>query len=346
MFDLNFKNFNPRNFSSDGKRIFFEFKKNFLQNKKKTHFFLVATLFFSFIYIIFIAPPAIFPLNKTIHIDEGKTLGEISLSLEQEKIINSSFVFKYLIKIFGREKGIISGDYFFEKPSNIFLVAYRMTEGKFGLIQIRITLYEGMSSSEMGKELSKKFNQFSSDEFNKIIKENNLEGKLFPDTYFFLPNIKAIDVVQIMERNFNKNISLVEKEIKESGKSLDEIITMASILEDEAKTSDSKKIISGILWKRLEIGMPLQVDAVFPYIINKNTYQLTKDDLQIDSEYNTYRYKGLPPGPITNPGMDSIIAAISPNKTNYLFYLSDRQGNMYYATDFEGHKKNKILYLN
>jgi UPF0755 protein len=120
---------------------------------------------------------------------------------------------------------------------------------------------------------------------------------------------------------------------------------MASILEAEARTTETRKIISGILWKRMEIGMPLQVDAPFQYIIGKNTFQLTTNDLKFDSPYNTYKYKGLPPGPIGNPGLDAISATVNPIKTNYLYYLSDVRGNMHYAKTFAEHVINKEKYL-
>lgn len=134
-------------------------------------------------------------------------------------------------------------------------------------------------------------------------------------------------------------------DVEKSGRTLNEIITMASLIEEEANTKESRRIISGILWQRIKQGMRLQVDAVFPYIMNKFSLQLTKEDLMDDSPYNTYRYAGLPPGPISNPGWDSIYAAIYPAKTSYLYYLSDREGNMYYAKTFEEHKANKAKYL-
>ena len=117
------------------------------------------------------------------------------------------------------------------------------------------------------------------------------------------------------------------------------------IIEREAKKPEDKNLVSGILWKRFYIKMPLQVDAPFAYISNKNTYELTEDDLRQDSPYNTYRYLGLPPGPISNPGIESILAAISPKQSQYLYYLSDRSGNMHYAVTFEEHKRNKTLYI-
>ena len=120
---------------------------------------------------------------------------------------------------------------------------------------------------------------------------------------------------------------------------------MASIIEKEAHTSDDRRVISGILWERLKIGMPLQVDATFLYINGKNTYDLSVDDLAIDSPYNTYKYAGLPIGPIGNPGLDSLEAALAPMTSPYLYYLSDKSGKTYYARTFNEHKRNREKYM-
>ena len=120
---------------------------------------------------------------------------------------------------------------------------------------------------------------------------------------------------------------------------------MASIIEKEVITHEDMKTVSGVLWKRIAIGMPLQVDAVFPYIMGKNTFELTREDLQFDSPYNTYKYKGLPPGPINNPGLDSILAAATPAKTKYVYFLSDKDGNFHYAVSYAQHLANKKKYL-
>jgi len=120
---------------------------------------------------------------------------------------------------------------------------------------------------------------------------------------------------------------------------------MASILEKEGATTKDREMISGILWKRISIGMKLQVDAVFPYIIGVNSLQLTKAQLQTDSPYNTYTHAGLPPGPISNPSMDSIMAAITPTKSNYLFYLSDLHSVMHYCANYACQQANAAKYL-
>ena len=110
--------------------------------------------------------------------------------------------------------------------------------------------------------------------------------------------------------------------------------------------SETRQIISDILWKRIETGMPLQVDVSFKYVNGKTTAQLTHADLAIDSPYNSYRYEGLPPTPIANPGLDSILAAITPKDTKYLFFLSDAHGTMHYAATFEEHKRIKLSIFN
>ena len=177
--------------------------------------------------------------------------------------------------------------------------------------------------------------------------DNNYEGYLFPDTYFLSPNIKAGDLILMMRENFARQIQPFEGDILKSKRTLNDIVIMASIIEKEANGSlETKRIVSGILWKRLSLKMPLQVDAPFVYYNGKNSYTLTKEDLAKDNPYNTYINKGLPPTPISNPGIDSLRAAIAPTQTSYLYFLSDKKGNVYYAKTFAEHQKNRELYLN
>jgi len=237
----------------------------------------------------------------------------------------------------------MAGGYFFENPLNLFSIVNRLSRGFFGLTPVKITILEGLTSKEMSKIFAKKFPEFNPDIFLEEASEK--EGYLFPDTYYFLPNVQAEGIIKAMEDNFYQKIKEVQEDIEKSEYSLEEIIIMASILEEEGITFHDRKMISGILWNRIKIDMPLQVDAVFPYIIGKNTYQISLEDLKVESPYNTYLNKGLPPGPITNPGFNSIVAALNPIESDYLYYLSDRQHNLYYAKTFEGHKRNRVLYL-
>ncbi len=120
---------------------------------------------------------------------------------------------------------------------------------------------------------------------------------------------------------------------------------MASLLEKETKADEDRRIVSGILWHRIDIGMALQVDAVFGYIKGIDTYHPTAADLEIKSPYNTYLNRDLPPGPIGNPGKDALLAALMPEPSSYLYYLTDESGALHYAATFDEHKANKAKYL-
>jgi UPF0755 protein len=148
-----------------------------------------------------------------------------------------------------------------------------------------------------------------------------------------------------MRENFDTKISALSANITASRHTISDSIIMASLIEKEARTTGNRKIVSGILWSRLALGMPLQVDAVFGYIFNRDTYSPSFADLKVDSPYNTYVHAGLPPGPINNPGLDAILAALHPTKTNYLYYLTDKNGVMRYATTFAEHQANQRKYL-
>ncbi len=301
--------------------------------------FIVILIF----YLTLFRAPSNFPVGRLIEIKKGMSLADVSRYLKSTSVIRSELLFESFVTVFEGDDRALSGDYFFSEPLSSWSIARKITKGEYGLTPVRITIPEGSTMYDMARMLSKKFPDFDSVEFLKIV--SGKEGYLFPDTYLFLPNVKADQVARQLEENFSRKISSIKKDITAFGKPLNDVIVMASILEKEARTTKARRMISGILWKRIKIGMPLQVDAVFPYINGKNTYTLTLKDLKIDSPYNTYKYKGLPIGPISNPGLDSIEAAIHPDKTDNLYYLSDKMGNMYYSKNFTIHKRNKRLYI-
>ncbi|MBU1558093.1 endolytic transglycosylase MltG [Patescibacteria group bacterium] len=342
--NINFKNYNPRNFRLSALK-FSIVERNFFEGGKKISLRklgMISVLVFM-VYFLFVASPFSFPVGGTIEIGEGLSTQEIAKELKESKFIKSELLFEVIIRVFRGNNGVISGDYFFERRKNLFSITYRMAKGVFGVTPVRVTIQEGLTVNEISVILVEKFPKFDVETFKK--EGEKFEGYLFPDTYYFLPNVKPSSVIKAMKNNFDERVLGVKNQIDASGYSLHEIITMASILEEEGITFQDRKMMSGVLWNRINIGMPLQVDAVFPYIIGKNTYEIDLEDLKNESLYNTYMYKGLPPGPITNPGFNSIVAALEPIEHNYLYYLSDKQYNTYYAEDFEEHKQNRILYL-
>lgn len=297
----------------------------------------------SFYAAIFRAPSD-FPINEIITIKEGDTLSDVADKLKEQNVIRSPLWFESIVIMLNSEKGALSGDYFLGRKENIFSIARRIANGDFNLNLVKVVIPEGATVDEIASIFEKKFDFFDKEEFLNFTAGK--EGYLFPDTYFFLPNVKAKEVVRVLGNTFIEKLAEVDENIRAFGKPIDEIINMASILEKEARDMEERRMIAGILWKRLEIGMPLQVDAVFNYVNGKNSFTLTAEDLKEDHPYNTYINKGLPPTPISNPGLDSINAAINPIESDYLYFLSDKSGNMHYSKTFEEHVRKKKIYLN
>lgn len=171
----------------------------------------------------------------------------------------------------------------------------------------------------------------------------SLDGYLYPDTYQIPSKPVVEDVARLMLDNFGQKLAPdLRAEISRQGKSIFEIITMASMLEEEVKTMEDKKLVSGILWKRASVGMPLQVDSTLLYFLAGDGRTINKNS---DSPYNTYRYGGLPAGPICNPGLESIEAAIYPTDSSYWYYLSKNDGTTVFSRTYPEHVANKNKYL-
>ncbi|MEI6190791.1 MAG: endolytic transglycosylase MltG [bacterium] len=303
--------------------------------------FLVVTILV--LFIVSLGVPGDFPSGSLYTIEKGTGLNNLALDLFNNKIIKSPFLFKSFSVLLGGTKGIIAGDYVLNSRESSFSLANRMVSGDYQLALTKITIPEGLSVKEISVLLSKKFSNIKQEAFEKLAL--NQEGYLFPDTYLFLPNTGAETVIEKMKEVFKIKILTLDSNIKKFNKPLSDIIKMASIVEEEGRTTETRQVIAGILWRRLSLGMPLQVDASFKYINGKTTFDLTLNDLKIDSPYNSYLYKGLPPTPICNPGLDSIRATITPIKTDYLYFLNDKDGKMHYAKTYAEHLQNKELYL-
>lgn len=292
---------------------------------------------------VLLSAPRTFPAHALVEIPDGLSARGFGQSLADQRIIRSPLAFEALARIIGADTRLQSGVYVFEAPASLPRVLWRVATGESGIEPVRVTLTEGMSARNMADAFKGQLPGFDRERF--LSAASTSEGYLFPETYFFMPGTPEEDIVTRLRAQFSASIERITPLILDSKESFSDVVIMASILEREAKTLEEKRIIAGILWKRLDIGMPLQVDAVFGYIRGVDGYAPTFDDLEIDSPYNTYKYEGLPPGPIANPGLESLTAALTPIETEYLFYLTGIDGNMYYAKDFEEHRENRRLYL-
>ena len=299
---------------------------------------LVAVTFF-----ISARPPDGFPAGSIFTIKNGATLSGVAAELAAQNVISSPFFFSAFVRILAGETSLQAGRYVFDEPRNLFGIAYALITGTSGIPPVRITFSEGLSVREMSAHIAYVMPEFDAKTFEE--RARSFEGYLFPDTYLFPQGASADEVIARMRENFETKIGPLEAAIAASGHTRSDIVIMASLIEREARTSVDKRTVSGILWKRLSIGMPLQVDAVFGYIKRMDAYHPTLADLEIDSPYNTYQRPGLTPGPIANPGLESISAALDPAETNYLYYLTGRDGMMRYAKTFEEHKRNRARYL-
>lgn len=288
-------------------------------------------------------PPLKFPTNTEIIIEKGTSLGEASLMLKESHAIRSRLVFEFCVMTINGNRGVQAGTYLFKESLSPCTLALRLARGVTGVPAVRLTIPEGSSVAEIGAIVQKTFPKLKSDTVTTLAKDK--EGYLFPETYFFFPEATEEEVLKTMEEEFQDVAKSLASDIEKSGHTMREIVIMASILEKEARTPEDQALVSGILWKRISMKMPLQVDAPFLYILGKTSAQLTQADLKMKSGYNTYVNRGLPVGPIGNPGLSALKAAIHPTKSNYLYYLSDNDGGMHYAKTFEEHKANKLKYL-
>jgi UPF0755 protein len=256
-----------------------------------------------------------------VRIEKGSSLRSVSDILKKQNIIRSRAAFEFFVIIMGGEKHMISANYLFENKLPVFEVAWRIAGGVHNMAPVSITIPEGFNINQIADTASLKLMDFNKVQFLEDVKDK--EGYLFPDTYFFLTNANETDVIKSMTENFDKKLTPIIPQISSSGKTEKDIIIMASLIEGEAKGSADRGVISGILWKRIKIGMPLQVDAAL----------------------ETYKTKGLPKSPIGNPGLAAIEASIYPRSSPYLYYLHDKNGNIYYAKTFAEHKQNIAKYL-
>lgn len=311
---------------------------------RHTSVFLVGIIVITLLlYIFFIRPPSAFPTDTLVEIPEGTTLSEVAGLLKREQVVRSGLALQAAVFVLGYEREIQFGDYLFDEPRDVFSVARAIGIGAHGLEPNRVRVSEGATVSEIAERFASYLERFDKERF--IASANSLEGYLFPDTYFFLPNADDDLVLRTLRQSFDTHIESVRPTIETFGKPLEEVIIMASILEREAHNSEDRRMIAGVLWERLERDMLLQVDATFVYRIGKGTFELTKADLADDDPYNTYVHKGLPPGPIGNPSLDSIIAAVTPIHKDYLFYLADENGITHYCETYACHLVNKQKYF-
>jgi UPF0755 protein len=290
--------------------------------------------------------------SQIIVISPGESIDTIANKLKTAKLIRSPAAFKLTVVKQGLAQDLQAGAFRLNPSMNTSQIAQQLTHGT---LDIWVTLLEGWRREEMAAAINKEFTtlgaEFNQQEFLTLTR--NDEGYLFPDTYLFPRDASVTTIISIIKNNFDNRLTdALRTEIQRQDRTLNKVIIVASLVEREARNSSDRPLVAGILWKRLEANWPLQVDATIQYALGydqlKDTWwpQPTVADKSINSLFNTYQNRGLPPTPICNPSLDALKAAIYPQKSDYWFYLSDTNGTMHYAKTIEQHDANINRYLN
>ncbi|MEK7550631.1 MAG: endolytic transglycosylase MltG [Patescibacteria group bacterium] len=270
---------------------------------------------------------------KDFLIVKGSGASQIGNKLYDEDLIKNPLVFKIYIQISGQAGKIQAGEYRLSPSLSLFEVVTQLLRGP---AEIWITIPEGLRREEVAERFSKALGK--DEVFTKefLSSSSDEEGYLFPDTYLFPKTASASAIVNKMTNTFDSRTSKMNL-------TRDRVI-LASLVERETKTSQERPIVAGILLNRIEIGMALQVDATLQYV-NGTWGLINSSDKKTNSPYNTYKFPGLPPGPIASPGLSSLEAVVNPSDSDYLYYLHNSKGQIYYAKTLAEHNENIRRYL-
>ncbi|MBU4332440.1 endolytic transglycosylase MltG [Patescibacteria group bacterium] len=334
---------------------------------KKAFFGLIVIILAAVIFTGIYALREIYNSNPTREsvifvITKGEGVRQISQNLKDDGLIGNKLVFEVYIYLKKIGHKFQAGEYELTHGWSIKKLVELLTSGRALSKEQEIKIIEGWNDREIAESLENQ-GVVTADDFLEAIyddriwrgkydfledkpKKASLEGYLFPDTYRIYKDASLDDIITKMLDNFDSKLTPeMREDIKEQGRTIFEIITMASIIELEVPTDGDRKMIADIFWKRVDNGVALQSDATINYITGKGDPTPSLEDLKVDSLYNTYLYPDLPPGPIGNPGVSAIEAAIYPTPNEYWFYLSKPNGETVFGKDHDEHVRNKQKWL-
>ena len=298
----------------------------------------------------------------TFEVEEGEGLALVTDDLYEAELIASPFWFSVYAKLDGSARSIQAGVFELQQGMHYASIVDVLIDANSE--EVTITIPEGYTLEQIAEEVTSNLDIDPTDwalmvglasplEDHPFVvaagkPENvDLEGYLFPDTYRFFANATAEDVALTMLEEMEENVLALDIEYNrvEDVHRLHDILTLASIVEREVRHPQDMATVAGLFYNRLEIGQALQADSTVNYFTGKDTPSVSLSDTEIDSPYNTYLYAGLPPGPISNPGFNALKAVADPVQTDYFYFLTSPEGDVYYGTTFDEHIENRNLYL-
>lgn len=330
---------------------------NFLKKHKLISTIFVVVLIMTFVsFFLYFTKVENYSSKKVItEISKGTNLRQIAHQLENAGVIRSENLFLVSVFLDGSQSRLRAGEYEFEKGIKQSEVIYKLVNGKVRLR--KVTIPEGKNIYEISAILddseitdSDKFVQLAFDSSyasSKIGEEvSSLEGYLFPDTYFFPKGESVEDIIDLMVSRFKNTYQSLVGNYKTNRLTDHEIITLASMIEKETGFDSERKLISAVFHNRLRKGMRMECDPTVIYGIGPDfDGNIRKKDINTLTPYNTYRVSGLPPGPIANPGKNSIEAALNPSDVDYLFFVSKGDGRHVFSEDYKEHIRAVNRYI-
>lgn len=299
----------------------------------------------------------------SFEIESGQGLGGIADELKNERLIANKLWFKAYATLAGKARELQAAEYSLVPGMNYADVLNVLVDADSE--EIQITIPEGYRLDQIGEVVTQNFD-ISEDEWESAVGPEtplsehpfiatsgkpagaDLEGYLFPDTYRFFAEVTAEEIVERMIDEMEENVSEANPQLSVypgGPETIHEFLTLASIVEREVRGAEEMRTVAGIFYNRLEIGMALQADSTVNYVTGKKTPGISLEDTQLDSPYNTYQHPGLPPGSISNPGLNALKAVANPADTNYFYFLTTPEGEVIYATTHDQHVQNKNQYL-
>ncbi|OPX84700.1 MAG: putative aminodeoxychorismate lyase [Pelotomaculum sp. PtaB.Bin104] len=342
-------------------------KKNMATGKPPVRFlyyFLIPAGFFCIAAIIILAlllPVALFgsPGEVVVNIAPEAPARQVGELLQQKKLVRSAVVFSLYARWKGLDGQIKAGEYSLSNGLSTPAVLSELVDGCLAVQAF--TIPEGFTTAQIADLLVSKglidrerfywavANETYSFSFIQGLPntEKRLEGYLFPDTYQVFRGYSESAIIEMMLQRFTKEINDLDyiTQARKAGLTLHQAVTLASLLEREAGIEEERPLIAGVILNRMAKSMPLQVDATVQYALGTHQPKVYYKDLQVNSPYNTYRVQGLPPGPIAAPGRSSLLAAVRPQATSYLYYVARPDGFHAFANTLAEHNLNKERYL-
>ena len=298
---------------------------------------LVLAIFFAAVLLWWISLPS---KPATVTIGENSSAKQIAESLYKINAISSKTAFRAVVKLSGLSRKLKAGTYIIPARTSVFGIVSMISSGKGAYV--KVTIPEGFTAVETAEALSS-HGVVDKAKFLQLVRDKELEGYLFPDTYFFDRNLREQVVADKMVKEFDKNFTpQMEKRAEELKMGKNKIVILASIIEKEAVRANERPLIAGVFYNRLKKGWFLESCATVQYSLGGHKPVLTYKDTRVNSPYNTYKCYGLPPGPICSPGKDSINAALYPAQTDDMFFVAAGSGTHVFSQYFSEHINNKI----